>query len=37
VVLGVLGGLIVMRTVRPATAAANARHSASVAAETEDT
>jgi amino acid transporter len=37
VVLGVLGGLIVMRTVRPATDAANARRSASVAAETEDT
>ena len=37
VVLGVLGGLIVLRTVRPAPAAANARRSASVAAEAEDT
>ena len=37
VVLGVVGGLIVMRTVRPATDAANARRSASVVAEAEDT
>ncbi len=36
-VMGVLGGLIVLRKVRPGTdAAANARRSASVAAEVED-
>jgi hypothetical protein len=37
VVLGVVGGLIVLRKVRPGTdAAANAPRSASVAAEVED-